>query len=66
MKNVETIWNLWNGAEDSKQGGINKKIYILTIHTMKYLKHYYGSITFCENIPSVCVCVCVWLTQLKL
>ena len=26
---------------------------------MKYLKHYYGSITVRENILSVCMCVCV-------
>ena len=30
---------------------------------MKHLKHYYGSITVCENILCVCVCVCVCVTN---
>ena len=36
-----------------------KQIYISTIHAMKHLKHYYGSITVRGIILCVCVCVCV-------
>ena len=62
---------IWNGADKRKiqnKAAWTKQIYILTIHTMKHLKHYYGSITVRENILCVCVCMCecVWLTQLKL